>query len=133
LTAVLLDTHVLAWGLSNSARIPELARNRIASADAIWVSAMSLYEIGQKVRIGKWPEMAPHLHELRGLVKAQGGRWRAADDAITSRAALLEWPHRDPFDRLIAATAIEIGVPLVSADALFDDLGPSPDWRGRIW
>jgi PIN domain nuclease of toxin-antitoxin system len=49
------------------------------------------------------------------------------------RAALIDWPHRDPFDRLIAATAIEIGVPLASAEALFDEVGPSPDWRGRIW
>ena len=49
------------------------------------------------------------------------------------RAAKLAWPHRDPFDRFIAATAMELKVPLLSADAAFDDLKTLPDWPGRLW
>jgi PIN domain nuclease of toxin-antitoxin system len=133
LSVILLDTHVLAWSVLDSKRLSALARREIAGSDAIWICAISLYEIGQKIRIGKWPAMAPHLPALRELVGSRIGRWRATDDAIALRAALLDWPHRDPFDRLIAATAIELDVPLISADAQFDGLRQISGWRGRIW
>ena len=40
----------------------------------------------------------------------------------------MEWPHRDPFDRLLAATALIEGLPLVSIDVVFDEIGVE-----RIW
>jgi PIN domain nuclease of toxin-antitoxin system len=133
LTGVLLDTHVLAWALLDSARIATKTRELISHAGAVWVSAISLYEIGLKVRIGKWPEMSPYVHSLRGLVEGQGARWRAVDDGVALRAALMDWTHRDPFDRMIAATAIELDVRIITADVRFDELSSYPGWRGRIW
>ena len=32
----------------------------------------------------------------------------------------MDWSHRDPFDRLLAATALRRNLPIVSADAVFD-------------
>ncbi len=56
----------------------------------------------------------------------------ALDLEIARQAALLEWPHRDPFDRIIAATALEAGAPLVSKDASFDGCaGLSRVWGGQ--
>lgn len=55
----------------------------------------------------------------------------------TARMAMLtgsmDWGHRDPFDRMIAATALEMVVPVVSTDEAFDDLDGWPEWRGRVW
>lgn len=48
-------------------------------------------------------------------------------------AGSLEWDHRDPFDRMIAATAIELATPLVSADPAFDGLSAVSGWPGRVW
>jgi len=48
-------------------------------------------------------------------------------------ASTLEWPHRDPFDRIIGATAITAGLTLISADTVFDGLTNQPKWPGRIW
>jgi PIN domain nuclease of toxin-antitoxin system len=31
-----------------------------------------------------------------------------------------DWPHRDPFDRLLAATAIRSNLPIDSSDIAFD-------------
>ena len=45
----------------------------------------------------------------------------------------MQWSHRDPFDRMIAATAIALGCPLISKDAAFDGLCGVPEWQGRIW
>ena len=133
MTDVLLDTHVLAWSLRDSGRISASARDLISRAGTIWVSAISLYEIGQKVRLGKWPAMASYVRSLHVLAQDHGARWRAVDDAIALRSALLDWTHRDPFDRMIAATAIELDVRLITADVQFDELSSYPGWRGRIW
>lgn len=46
---------------------------------------------------------------------------------------MLDWPHRDPFDRLIAATAVELRCSLVSKDTAFDALDGTAGWHGRIW
>lgn len=45
----------------------------------------------------------------------------------------MDWSHRDPFDRMIAATAIELACPVVSKDSAFDGLRGRFGWRGRIW
>ena len=133
LSAVLLDTQVFAWSLVNDRRLSRAAAERVEAAEIVWISPISFYEIGQKVRIGKWPQMAPFADRLPALMESQGGKVAILGAAIAIRAAALGWPHRDPFDRLIAATAIELKVPLVSSDAAFDSLAPEAAWRGRIW
>ena len=45
----------------------------------------------------------------------------------------MDWPHRDPFDRVIAATATELACAVVSRDTAFDTLEGRFGWRGRIW
>jgi PIN domain nuclease of toxin-antitoxin system len=52
---------------------------------------------------------------------------------ISQFAGLLEWDHRDPFDRMIAATSILLRIPLMSADEAFDQLSDRKDWPGRVW
>jgi hypothetical protein len=76
LSTVILDTHVFAWGLDNYRRVNRVASERIQAADTVWVSPISFYEIGQKVRLGKWPEMAAFVDRLQVLAEAEGGRWR---------------------------------------------------------
>ena len=133
MSGVLLDTHVFAWGLFNDRRLSRATAERVERAQAVWISPISFYEIGQKVRLGKWPQMAPFVDRLQALMAAEGGKVAILDAAIAIRAASLDWSHRDPFDRLIAATAMEIKIPLVSADAAFDALSADPHWPGRLW
>jgi PIN domain nuclease of toxin-antitoxin system len=44
------------------------------------------------------------------------------------RSGLLPFHHRDPLDRMLAAQSLELGVPLISADTIFDRYGVE-----RIW
>ena len=55
-----------------------------------------------------------------GKAVGEGGSVAALDPAVCILAGKLSWDHRDPFDRLLAATAIHYNLPLVSADAVFD-------------
>lgn len=131
MTAVLLDTHAWAWSLTGDRRISEVALKAMEQAETVWIGAISFFEIGQKVRIGKWPEMEPLLGRLETIATAQGARIAAITPDIAITAAMMPWDHRDPFDRILAATAKVRNVALVSADMVFDSL---PDiGKRRIW
>lgn len=120
MTAVLLDTHSWAWSLSGDTRLPKSALTAITAADTVFVSPITFFEIAEKVRIGKWPEMEPFVGQLPTLLHRQGGAVAALEPSICVAAGTMAWPHRDPFDRLLAATAMHYRLPLVSADTVFD-------------
>ncbi|WP_131194541.1 type II toxin-antitoxin system VapC family toxin [Lichenihabitans psoromatis] len=125
--AVLIDTHALAWGLYASRRLSNVARTTIGEAENVFVSPASLYEMAHKVRLGKWPEMAPFLPNLIDELVEQGIEMVQLDAKICVLAGSMAWPHRDPFDRLLATTALSHAVPIVSADSIFDGI------VSRIW
>lgn len=133
MTPVLLDTHAWAWSLTADQRLSAAAVDAMGQAETVCVGAISFFEIGQKVRIGKWPEMAPFLDRLVSIADEQGAWVVDLSPEIALLAAGMEWDHRDPFDRIIAATAIVRGLALVSADVVFDTLPSFPKWRGRVW
>lgn len=119
MAAILLDTHAWVWSFAADAQLSPRARAAIAKADAVYVSPISFFEIGQKVRLGKWPEMAPHAPNLATILRDQGGHTAPLTPEICLHASLHDWDHRDPFDRLIAATAEITGMTLISADPAF--------------
>ncbi|MFQ1700479.1 hypothetical protein ACJ5NV_07770 [Loktanella agnita] len=45
----------------------------------------------------------------------------------------MDWSHLDPFDRMVAATAIELACPLISRNRAFDGLESFSGWKGRFW
>ena len=130
MSTVLLDTHTWVWGLMDSRRLTATAKATIAESETVYLSPISVYEVAQKARVGKWPEIGPHLGTLvddQQTVSAPFSR------AVAARAGTMDWRHRDPFDRLIAATAIELKCPLISKDDAFDDLHGTEGWAGRVW
>lgn len=93
------------------------------------MSPISIYEIGQKVRLGKWPAMAGFVPRLPELVVEQGAQVAPLNAAVCLAASTLDWTHRDPFDRIVAASALAAGAILVSSNGAFDGL---PALR-RVW
>ena len=125
--SALLDTNVWAWTLLQSSRLSQAARLAIDGAQTRYLSPVSLYEITQKVRLGKWPEIAAHVSQLIPLAEAQGLDMATLDAGICATAGRLDWEHRDPFDRMLAATALHYAIPIISADPIFDGV------VSRIW
>lgn len=113
--------------------MPSSLRSGTAEASGVAVSPISFCEIGQKVRLGKWPEMADHVAALPRLLADQGGVAAALTGENALAAATMNWPHRDPFDRLIAATAAASGFVLLSADPVFDQPIPTALGVRRLW
>ena len=120
MTSVLLDTHAWTWSLTGDDRLSPRALAAIGDADTVFVSPIIFFEIAQKVRIGKWPEMVAFIDQLPGLLHSQGGVVAALGPSICLEAGMMDWAHRDPFDRLLAATARQGTHLLVSADTVFD-------------
>jgi PIN domain nuclease of toxin-antitoxin system len=127
LTTLLLDTHVWAWSLTNDRRISAVAREAMTDAKSVLVSAISFIELVQKARLGKWPEMSAYVDRLPDLLEKQRAVAASLEAADCVMAGTMEWPHRDPFDRLLAASALRRRVAIVSADPVFDAVVP------RIW
>ena len=127
MSTVLLDTQVWVWTLLRSTKLSATARVATDEAAKRMFSAASFYGILQKVRLGKWPEMAPFVGRLVALAEAQGTEIADLDATIRLKAGGMDWSHRDPFDRLIAATVLHVGMDLISADEAFDGVVP------RIW
>ena len=121
MTSILLDTHTWVWSFANDALLSSRARTAIREADTVYVSPISFFEIGQKVRTGQWPEMQGRVKELPAILKEQGGSIATLTPEICLNASTMNWEHRDPFDRLIVSTALALDVALVSKDSTFED------------
>ncbi len=122
MTQVLLDTHAWVWSFTGDAQLSAPARSAIEAAAAVYVSPISFFEIGQKVRLGKWPDMVPFVSNLAEILKDQGGIAAPFTPEICLHASLRTWEHRDPFDRLLASSAEILGIPLVTKDSIFAGL-----------
>ena len=113
MSTVLLDKHAWIWSLMAPARLGSDAKEAITGANAVFVSPISVYEVTRKARLGRRPEIVPHIGEL--VAEGQPISVPLTRE-VAAPAGVIDWRHRDPFDRLIAATTIEFGYPLVSKD-----------------
>ena len=120
-----IDTHYVLWAAINSARMAPWARNLIADLNnEILVSAASVYEISLKVRYGKLPEAIDFESDLVVNIEDRLGYTLVPlEPEAMMRAARFPAAHADPFDRMIAAHAIQYNLPLLSTDTRLDAFG----------
>jgi PIN domain nuclease of toxin-antitoxin system len=120
---LLLDTHTLLRAMN---RDPQLSRNGLAAIEdpgneAI-VSVASVWEAAIKFRSGKLPEAAVLLSVPQAILTSMGFLAMPVQLEHAKLAGSLVSPHKDPFDRMLAAQALLEGLTIVSADAVFDAL-----------
>jgi PIN domain nuclease of toxin-antitoxin system len=117
---LLLDTHVVFWSLLDGAKLPDRIRRAILTdAEASFVSAVSGWEIAIKVKIGKWPEATVLLPDLSAKIVVAGFELLPITVAQAERAGSLDLVHRDPFDRLLAAQALDHDLTVATVDPAF--------------
>ena len=126
---VLLDTHAFLWWLADSGRLSQAARDVIADPSSdVLVSAASAWEIATKFRIGKLPDCEAVAIDVAGHIAKQDFSELAVSVTDAENAGRLPGPHRDPFDRMLAAQALARDLPIVSADPVFTRFGVRPLW-----
>lgn len=126
---LLLDTHIYAWWVRDDRRLSRRVREAMISPESqLIVSAVVPWEIATKFRVGKWPEGGAILADLDAALVEDRLTPLPITLAHATRAGLLPWPHRDPFDRMLAAQAEMEGARLVTADPIFAGAGVEVMW-----
>jgi PIN domain nuclease of toxin-antitoxin system len=115
---ILLDTHIFLWFISGDTRLPTDVRDAIRESDnAIYLSAVSVWEAIVKYQLGKLPLPEPpetflpkqrELHQIASL---------ALDENSVVQLAKLPPLHRDPFDRMLICQALQKELTIATVDS----------------
>lgn len=115
MTAALLDTHAVHWWSAEPDRLSRPASRMLEAADELLVAAISWYELAwlaERQRIVIDVPIRSWLEDLSAQLRTVGITPAIADRAVGLPSSF----PRNPTDRLIYATAIELGVKLVTKD-----------------
>ena len=129
MASLLLDTHALLWWLTEDRAMPESAQRIIADkSNTVMVSAASAWEIATKVRLGKLNVATQIIENFPVCLATE----RFVDLSVTAqhgiRAGSLPGPHKDPFDRMLIAQALEENLQIVSNERIFESYGVMRLW-----
>lgn len=126
---LLLDTHVLLWLMFDDPRLGIKQRKLLDdSRSTIYISAISIFEIANKVRIGKLPISKSAAESLKNVCEQFSFSKVELNFHHAQLAGLLSGQHRDPFDRMLAAQSIVEKLPIMSVDTKLSDLGAEVVW-----
>ena len=116
----LLDTHVLIRWLNDRSQLSSRQRQVIGAADdnsPLLVSDISLWEVATLHSLGRIRLSIPLREWLEKAVAPPLVRRLGISPAIAAEmAALPDWFHRDPADRILVATARTLGATLLTQD-----------------
>lgn len=126
---VLLDTHTLIWAkIAPDLLTPQVATIMAEPLNVIFVSAASAWEIATKVRLGKLPRAEVLERDFLETMEGAGYTLLPIDAESALRAGRFTALHADPFDRMIAAQALKMDIPILSADTKLDGFGVRRLW-----
>jgi PIN domain nuclease of toxin-antitoxin system len=115
----LLDTHVLLWAANTdkhrliSSNVGNIMRN---ISNELFLSKISLWEISIKFSLGKLPNLQNGTDELFRYAADTGIRCVNIEQRHLKTLESLPFIHRDPFDRLLVATALAENMTLLTSD-----------------
>ena len=112
---LLLDTHIVLWAMADDPRLPRTLRDAVAGAEALFISAATVWEVAIKSSLGKLEVPA----DLFDRALAAGAQPLAITWTHARTVAGLPPHHADPFDRMMIAQARAEGLTLVSVDRQF--------------
>ncbi len=129
MTSVLLDAHTMLWFFWDDPHLSARAKALIEDADnRKLVSIATCWEIAIKVGLGKLDLGESSQSFLPREIARNNFELLPISLSHVTMVEGLVAHHRDPFDRLLVAQALTEGLPLVSADSIFDQYGIDRLW-----
>ena len=117
---ILLDTHAWIWWLTEDRRLSKRAKSAIASAasaQSLWISLISVWEVAKKVEKRQLVLDRPVEQWLDEAVAAAGlAVWELTRPILVQSCELPQPFHGDPADQILVATARRHGAVLVTKD-----------------
>ncbi len=125
----LLDTHTFLFWVFNDSRLSKTAHRIIQNPENnILVSSATAWEIATKYRIGKLESARVLVQDLPGWVARAGFQELSISIAHAQKAGSWPQPHRDAFDRMLAAQSELEGYPIISRDKALATFGIQLIW-----
>jgi len=113
----LLDTHILIWAAISPHKISsELASLLSGTSNHLYFSSASIWEISIKESLGK-KDFKVSSKKLHGGLTENGYKEIKVSALHAMEVIKLPYIHRDPFDRILVATAIWENMPLLTNDS----------------
>jgi PIN domain nuclease of toxin-antitoxin system len=112
---LLLDTPIIILSLSSPERLSKKVQEFISDAETIYVSAASIWEIGIKIQLGK---LQLNLMDFIKEMQALGIQELPITWAHAQATKSLPLHHKDPFDRLLIAQAINEPLQLLTSESM---------------
>jgi len=120
---VLLDSHIFLWSATGSSQISIALQDRIVEAEQVYVSLASEWELTIKEHNGKLQAPARVGDIFDRYLHATTVQVLEIERSHFRRLAQLPLHHRDPFDRLLIAQALEQDLTVVTSDRIFARYG----------
>lgn len=125
----LLDTHTYLWYRSSPKKLPAGVLSLLTdTSHEVLISIATPWELAIKTGIGKL-SAAELLMDFESRETAAGFAFAGVTTSQAIRAGLFPLHHRDPFDRLLAAQALDLRIPLLSRERIFDLYGVKRIWN----
>ena len=124
---LLLDTHAFIWLTENDENLPYSLKETIEKADNVYVSIVSFWEIAIKLNIGKI-SLNREFSTIEKEIKNSDITVLPISFKDTFLICSLPLNHRDPFDRMLIAQAMNHNLILVSKDKAFDSYSIEKLW-----
>lgn len=119
---ILLDTHVLLWMQFESAKLSSQLKTLMQSDDCCWhLSQVSVWELQIKFDLKKLVLPQAPRELLPRLIAESGLSFALLQNEAIFMLGKLPPIHRDPFDRLLIATAIVNGWEIATTDDTFKE------------
>ncbi|MDR2117607.1 MAG: type II toxin-antitoxin system VapC family toxin [Planctomycetaceae bacterium] len=114
---LLLDTHTLIWFFDGDIQLSEKAKHAIIdSQNQKFVSMVSIWEIAIKISLKKLV-FEGNIGGILELIDTNGFELLRIDKKSILGLENIPFIHRDPFDRLLVATAISEEMFLITKDS----------------
>jgi PIN domain nuclease of toxin-antitoxin system len=112
---ILVDTHIWLWSMNEPLRLSD-DQQRAVLDNMVAISAISAWEfclLAQKGRVESEGDPSAFVRQMLSLSRVEV---IPIDAEIALRSRTLDFPHQDPADRFIAATAMVKNIQLVTSD-----------------
>ena len=124
----LLDTHTYFWWRDDVGRLSAKVRGLLSDRkNELMLSVVTPWELSIKCKAGKLDCLAM-LRNFEERERAAGFAIVRASATQAIRSGFLPLHHKDPLDRLLAAQALDLRIPLLSRDSVFDRYGVERVW-----
>jgi PIN domain nuclease of toxin-antitoxin system len=126
---ILLDTHTFLWFIAGDSQLDSYARQLIEAANnERYLSLASVWEITIKSSLGRLKVPTPPSTLIREHILANAIDLLAITPEHLDKLYTLPYHHKDPFDRLLIAQAMQEGMLLVTKDQAFDMYNVQVSW-----